>query len=94
MIKNVNEIVAITKKAHEDILARRHETTMTYINNTIARELERAAEAGETGISFRVDKDIDRDLIKEVVEAEGYDISIKGYDVKIDWLMKFVKKNA
>lgn len=91
MIKNVNEIVAITKKAEKDKAAQLHDTTMMLINGKIATEIEKAAKDCQTDIRFRATDFIDKDLIKRVLEAQGYEVAIKGCEVKISWLMAYVR---
>jgi hypothetical protein len=91
MIKTAQEIVAITKEAEKNKMAERHDRTMDYINGAIAREIEKTARKGEVDVKFRVTDALDRDLIKSVLTSAGYDVAIKGYEVKISWLMLYVK---
>lgn len=91
MIKTAQEIVAITKEAEKNKMAERHDRTMDYINGTIAREIEKTARKGEVDVKFRVSEAIDRDLIKSVLTSAGYDVTIKGYEVRISWLMLYIK---
>lgn len=94
MIKNVNEIVAIVCDASAARMAKIHDTTMEFINTTIADMIERAAKDCNLSINVRVDRNFDRDLIKRVLEEAGYEVVIKGYDVKIDWMTAYIKKGA
>lgn len=92
MIKNVDEIVAITREANTARKVKIHDTTMEFINTTIAGMIERAAKDCQWHVNVRVNQDFDRDLTKSVLEAAGYEVSIKGYDVRIDWMSKYFQK--
>lgn len=92
MIKNVDEIVAIVREAENARKVKIHDTTMEFINTTIAGMVERAAKNCKWYVNVKVNQDFDRDLIKRVLEAAGYEVVIKGYDVQIDWMSKYLKK--
>lgn len=94
MIKNVAEIVAITKESNQRLIAERHDRTMSYINNSIAREIEKTARNGGVNVKFRVSNNVDRDTINNVLTNAGYEVSIKGYEVSVSWMMAYVKNKA
>ena len=94
MIKNVDEIVKITLEADKLKAIKRHETTMDYINNTLAQAIVKAAKNGEVDIKVRVSEAVSRELISRVVSAAGYNITIKGYDISICWLNKYITAKA
>lgn len=94
MIKNVAEIVAITKESRQRVVAERHDRTMSYINNSIAREIEKTARNGDVSVKFRVSDAVDKDTIKNVLTNAGYEVTIKGYEVSISWMMAYVKNKA
>lgn len=94
MIKNVSEIVAITKEAKQRAMAERHDRTMDYINNSISRSIEKAAKQGEVSIKFRIGPEVDRDTIERVITGAGYEVNIKGYEVSVSWMMAYVKNKA
>ena len=94
MIKNVSEIVAITKEAKQRAIAEQHDRTMNYINNGIAREIEKTARNGGVSVKFRVSDNVDRDTINNVLTNAGYEVSIKGYEVSVSWMMAYVKNKA
>ena len=64
-MKKANEIAVITKKAVQEKMAERHDTTMTYINNTIAKAIERNAKNGDYSLKIKVSESLDRDLIEK-----------------------------
>ena len=90
-MKNANEIAVITKKAIQEKIAERHDTTMIYINNTLTKAIEKNAKNGDYSLKIRVSETLDRDLIERVLTEHGYDVKIKGYEVSIDWLKEYVK---
>ena len=90
-MKKANEIAVITKKAVQEKMAERHDTTMTFINNTIAKAIERNAKNGDYSLKIKVSESLDRDLIERVLTEHGYDVKIKGYEVSVDWLKEYVK---
>ena len=90
-MKKANEIAVITKKAVQEKMAERHDTTMTFINNTIAKAIERNAKNGDYSLKIKVSESLDRDLIERVLTEHGYDVKIKGYEVSVDWLKEYIK---
>ena len=91
MIKSVNEIIAITKEANKNKMAERHDTTMMFLNGKVATEIEKAAKDCRTDVRFRVSDLLDRDLMKRVLEESGYEVTVKGFEIKISWLMAYLK---
>lgn len=94
MIKNVAEIVAITKEAKRRAIADRHDRTMNYINNGIAREIEKTAKNGGVYVKFRVSDNVDRDTINNVLTDAGYGVTIIGYEISVSWLRAYSKNNT
>ena len=88
-MKNAMEIAQLTKTADAKLIAERHDTTMTYINTTMAREIEKQAKLGRLDVKFRVSENIDRDTIKRVFAEQGFEVSVKGYEVKISWMKQY-----
>lgn len=88
-MKNAMEIAQLTKTAEVKLIADRHDTTMNYINNTMVREVEKQAKLGKLEAKFRVSENIDRDTIKRVFTAQDFDVSVKGYEVKICWMKQY-----
>jgi hypothetical protein len=93
-MKNVNEIVELTRTAIARKQTEKHDHTMDCINTTISRGIERAANNGKFDTKFLADDTLDRDLIKRVLEAQGFEVTIKGFEVKVSWLSKFFEKGA
>ena len=93
-MKNVNEIVELTKVAIARKQAEKHDHTMNCINATISNGIERAANDGKLDTKFQVNDTLDRDLIKSVLEAQGFVVTIKGFEVKVSWMSKFFEKRA
>lgn len=94
MIKNVDEIVKMTLEADRQKAIKRHETTMDYINNTLAQAIEKAAKDGKVDMRVRVSEAVSRELISKVVSAAGYNVTVKGYDISICWLNKYITAKA
>ena len=90
-MKNATEIAMMTKEATNRILAQRHKDTMLCINNIMFPEIEKQANKGEASAKFRIREIFDRDLIRKEFEALGYEVTIKGCEVSISWLMVLVK---
>lgn len=88
-MKNDMEIAQLTKTAEVKLIADRHDTTMNYINNAMAREVEKQAKLGKLEAKFRVSENIDRDTVKRVFAAQGFDVSVKGYEVRISWMHQY-----
>lgn len=88
-MKNAMEIAQLTKVADVKLIAERYDATMNYINNTMAREVEKQAKLGKLEAKFRVSENIDRDTIKRVFTAQDFDVSVKGYEVKICWMKQY-----
>lgn len=88
-MKNAMEIAQLTKTSDVKLIAERHDTTMNYINNTMAREIERQAKLGKLDVKFRVSENIDRNTVQRVFVAQGFDVSVKGYEVKISWMKQY-----
>ena len=88
-MKNAMEIAQLTKAADVKLIAERHDITMNYINNTMVREVEKQAKLGKWEAKFRVSENIDRDTIKRVFTAQDFDVSVKGYEVKICWMKQY-----
>ena len=93
-MKNVNEIVELTKVAIAREQVEKHDRTMNYINVTIGKGIERAANDGKLDTKFQVNDTLDRELIKRVVESQGFVVTIKGFEVKVSWMSKFFEKGA
>lgn len=93
-MKNVNEIVELTKAAIARKQVEKHDHTMNCINVTISNGIERAANDGKLDTKFQVNDTLDRDLIKSVLEAQGFVVTIKGFEVKVSWMSKFFEKGA
>lgn len=85
-MKTAKEIGAMTIAGQKRIMAERHDRTMNYINLTMARAVETAANEGNYFVKFKVAPEIDRELIVRVFTAQGFKASYKGYEVSIDWL--------
>ena len=94
MLKNVDEIVEMTLEADRQKAIKRHETTMDYINNALAQAIEKAAKDGQVDIKVRVSEAVSRELISRVVSAAGYNVTVKGYDISICWLNKYITAKA
>ena len=90
-MKSAKEIATISKTACEGLVTQRHEDTMRFINGFMCNGIEKCAKAGACSAKFRVSENIDRDLIRRVLEAEGFNVTIKGYNVTVSWLHVFVK---
>ena len=90
-MKNAMEIAKITKTAQKNMEIARRDFTMKYIEDTMYPALENMAKAGEVDYSVRVSRDVDRDLVQEVFTSHGFDVKIKGYDVKISWFIQCAK---
>lgn len=88
-MKNTMEIAQLTKTAEVKLIANRHDTTMNYINNTMVREVEKQAKLGKLEAKFRVSEKIDRDTVKRVFTAQGFEVSVKGYEVRISWMHQY-----
>lgn len=85
-MKTAKEIGAMTIAGQKRIMAELHDRTMNYINLTMARAVETAANEGNYYVKFKVGPEIDRDLIVQVFTAQGFQASYKGYEVNINWL--------
>lgn len=92
MIKTANEIVDIICEAKSARLVKIHDATMKFIDTTIADLIEQAAKECRLSINVRVNENFDRNLIKSVLEEAGYEVMIKGYTVRIDWITKYMKR--
>ena len=92
MIKTANEIIAIVREADAARQAKVYDATMEFINTTIAEAVEQAAKNCNLYVNVKVSHEFDRDLIKRVLEDAGYEVYTKGYDVRIDWMSKYLKK--
>ena len=90
-MKTANEIATITEKACLEIIAKRHDNTMNFINHTLVSDIESAAKRGDTEVRFNTGPDLDRDLIVSVFSAQGYDVKYRGYLVTISWLNVYLK---
>lgn len=90
-MKHAMEIAKIAKTAQKNMEIARRDFTMKYIEEKMAPAIENAAKAGEVDYSVRVSRDVDRDLIQEVFSTHGFDVKVKGYDIKISWFMQCVK---
>lgn len=84
-MKTAKEIGAITLVGQKRKIAETHSMTMDYINLSMMKAVEKAANEGNTSVKFRVAPEIDRDLIVQVFTANGFKASYNGYDVNIDW---------
>jgi methanogenic corrinoid protein MtbC1 len=90
-MKNAMEIAKIAKTAQKNMETARRDFTMKYIEEKMNKGIENAAKAGEVDYGVRVPRDVDRDLIKEVFSSHGFDVRIKGFDVKISWFIQCAK---
>ena len=90
-MKTANEIATITEKACLERIAKRHDSTMNFINYSLAPGIEDAAKRGDTEVRYNVGPDLDRDLIVRVFSAQGYDVKYRGYLVTISWLNVYLK---
>lgn len=90
-MKSAKDIATITKIACEDLVTKWREDTMEFINGVMCDNIEKCAKKGVCSTKFHVTENVDRDLVRQVFEAEGFEVSIKGYDVSISWLHVFVK---
>ena len=88
-MKNAMEIAQLTKTSEVKLIADRHDTTMNYINNTMAREVEKQANLGKLEAKFRVSEKIDRDTVKRVFTVQGFEVNVKGYEVRISWMHQY-----
>lgn len=93
-MKNANEIAQMTITATKRIAAERHDRTMDYINYTMCREIEKMANIGEVDIKFKVSANVDRDIIKRVFTEHGFEVTVKGYEIKISWFQQYFKNRA
>ena len=93
-MKNANEIAQMTITATKRNAAERHDRTMDYINNAMSREIEKMANNGEFNAMFKVSASLDRDTIKRVFIEHGFDVAVKGYEVRISWLQEYLKNRA
>lgn len=85
MLKSANEIAIKTKEAQKSILVKRHEDTMNFIQNDLAKGIMKAAAQGETTKKFKIDAGIDRDTVVRVLEGHGYRVNGKGCEIYVDW---------
>ena len=90
-MKTANEIATITEKACLKRIAKRHDSTMNFINYTLVPGIEDAAKRGDTEVRCNVGPDLDRDLIVSVFSAQGYDVKYRGYQITISWLNAYLK---
>ena len=90
-MKNAMEIAKIAKTAQKNMETARYDFTMKYIEDTMNPAIENMAKAGEVDYSVRVSRDVDRDLVQEVFTSHGFDVKVKGYDVKISWFIQCAK---
>lgn len=88
-MKTANEIAQMTVAANHRMIAERHDRTMTYINNAMSREIEKHANNGEVYAKFKVSADVDRDTIEQVFTEQGFEVTIKGCEVKISWFHQY-----
>lgn len=89
MLKSANEIAIKTKEAQEIILVKRHEDTMNFVQNDLARGIMKAAAQGETSKKFKIEAGIDRDTVARVLESHGYRVSGKGCEIFVDWMKAY-----
>lgn len=91
-MKHAMEIAKIAKTAQKNMETARRDFTLKYIEEKMSPAIENAAKAGAVDYSVRVPRDADRDLIKEIFSAHGFDaIKIKDYDIKISWALQCAK---
>ena len=93
-MKTANEIAQMAITANQRLLAERYDRTMTYINNTMSREIEKHANNGELDVKFKVSADVDRDTIERVLTEHGFEVTVKGYEVKISWFKQYFNNKA
>lgn len=93
-MKNANEIAQMTITATKKIAAERHDRTMSYINNIMCREIEKMANNGEIDVKFKVSTNVDRETIERVFIEHGFDVTVKGYEVRISWFQQYLKNRA
>ena len=74
--------------------AERHDRTMSYINNVMSREIEKMANNGEFDVKFKVSTNVDRETIERVLTELGFDVTVKGYEVKVSWFQQYLKNRA
>ena len=90
-MKTAMEIAQIAKTANKNLVAERHDRTMRYINETMVREVEKRANVGELSIKFRVSPEVDRKTIERVFVEKGFEVTVKGYEIKISWMHQYFK---
>ena len=93
-MKNANEIAQMTITATKKIAAERHDRTMSYINNIMCREIEKMANNGEIDVKFKVSTNVDRETIERVFIEHGFDVTVKGYEVRISWFQQYLKNRT
>ena len=93
-MKNANEIAQMTVTATKRIATERHDRTMDYINNAMSREIEKMANNGELDAKFKVSANVDREIIERVFTEHGFDVTVKGYEVKISWFQQYLKNRG
>lgn len=93
-MKTANEIAQMTITANNRLIAERHDRTMNYINNTMSREIEKVANNGEVDVKFKVSANVDRDTIERVFTENGFEVTVKGYEVKISWFKQYFKNRG
>ena len=93
-MKNANEIAQMTITATKRIIAERHDRTMSYINNVMSREIEKMANNGEFDVKFKVSTNVDRETIERVLTELGFDVTVKGYEVKVSWFQQYLKNRG
>ena len=93
-MKNANEIAQMTITATKRIATERHDRTIGYINNIMSREIEKMANNGEVDAKFKVSANVDRETIKRVLTEHGFEVIVKGYEIKVSWFQQYLKNGA
>ena len=89
-MKNANEIANIAATATMELVAKRKEKAINVLENSIAPQIEQAAEKCKCFINFHVGANVDIDVIVEELESLGYEVKKKGYSLNISWMQKYL----
>jgi hypothetical protein len=89
-MKNANEIANITAAATMALVAKRKEKAINILENSIAPQIEQAAEKCECYINYHVDANVDINVIIEELENLGYEVKKKGYSLNISWMQLYL----
>jgi hypothetical protein len=84
-MKNAKELREITMETVNRVLAERQNRAMEVLENKIAPQLQKMAEAGNFYTSFHVDADVDIEVIVSELTENDYGVRRKGRVLEISW---------